>query len=115
MNKNSYSYRSSADARQKNNPYTPFASYLEYCNWIVVQAVELNNIVMTLNSNTIAEVWIHNIRFRQVFRRMAYMAHYVHREEMLQRLLPWCNVDIAAYCTRFDHIEKEKLVDYFVK
>lgn len=110
-----YKNQSDATIRQSHNIYAPFEGYHDYCNWIVMQAVELNNMVITLPPNVIAEIWIHDVHFRRTFRRMAYMAHFVHYEAIAQRLLPWCNVDISAYCTRFDNIEKGKLVDYLIK
>lgn len=110
-----YKYQSDTTVRQSHNIYAPFENYHKYCNWIVVQAVELNNMVITLPPNIIADIWMHDVHFRQIFKRMTYMAHFVHYEKVVQRLLPWCNVDIVEYCTRFDNIEKEKLMNYFVK
>lgn len=110
-----YKYQSDAIVRQSSNVYAPFSGYREYCNYIIVQAVELNNMVITLPHNIIAEIWIHDVSFRRTFKRMAYMAYFVHYEKVVQRLLPWCNVDIAAYCMRFVNMPKENVMNYFVK
>lgn len=108
-NKLKYKYQSEATSRQSQNPYAPFQDYNDYCNWIILQAVELNEIASSIPAPLVAEIWIHDIRFRQTFKRMAYMAYCVHYEDTVQRLLPWCNVNIRQYCQRFDDVPNETI------
>lgn len=110
MNKNSYSYRSSAEVRQKNNPYAPFENYRDYNSWLLIFTVELNEIISGIPPSLISEIWIHDIRFRQIFRKVVIMAVYIHHEDVIQKLLPWCYVNIKEYAQRFEGITGEELL-----
>lgn len=92
----------SAEEQQKANPYFPFISFDDYCTTMIVNAVEMNEITQGIPQLMIADLWLMDARLRSLFRRATYMAHFVHREDMLQRLLPWCWVNIKEYCKRYD-------------
>nr|WP_320947630.1 hypothetical protein [Bacteroides intestinalis] len=105
-----YKYRSDCKNREENNPYAPFVDYYEYRNYIVIQAVDINNMVAGMSPPVIAEIWLHDANFRRIFKRMTYMSRYIHFEESLQSLIPWCFVNIKEYCKRFDGIQQENLL-----
>lgn len=115
MNKNSYSYRSSAETRKKNNPYAPFENYRDYNSWLLIFTVELNEMVSGIPASLISEVWIHDVRFRQIFRKVVTMAAYIHHENTIQKLLPWCYVDIKEYAKRFEGVTGEELLKMMKK
>ncbi len=93
----------SAETQQKANPYSPFTSYNDYCNQIIFMAMDMNDITRGVPPLMIADLWLLNANLRRLFRSATYMAHFVHREDMLQRLLPWCWVNIAQYAKRYDN------------
>lgn len=111
MNKKlTYVYRSDADIRQQNNPYTPFDSYTDYKNWLFIWVAELNEIVAEIPPLLIADIWIHDIHFRQIFRKVTIMAVFIHYERTIQSIMPWCYVDLKEYSKRFDGIDGEELL-----
>lgn len=93
---------STAEDRAKNNPYSPFQSYTEYRDHMLIIALDINEIIEDMPLSVIPEIWMHDTRMRYLFRTAAEMAHYIHAEELLQKMLPWCQFNIKKYCTRFD-------------
>lgn len=110
-----YSYRSDKEIRQKNNPYTPFNSFQEYENWLLIWTVELNEIASEVPPLLIREIWIHDVKFRKLFRTVATMAAYIHREDMIQKILPWCYISIKKYAQRFEGVTGDELLKMMIK
>lgn len=115
MSKLQYKYRSDADMRQKNNPYAPFENFHDYESWLLIWTVELNEMVSGIPANLVSEIWIHDIDFRQRFRRVAKMATYIHYESIVQKLLPWCYVNIKEYAQRFEGVKGDELLKMMKK
>ena len=95
-----------------------FSYIIEMCirdSYIVIQAVDINNMVAGMSPPVIAEIWLHDANFRRIFKRMTYMSRYIHFEESLQSLIPWCFVNIKEYCKRFDGIQQENLLKMCIR
>jgi hypothetical protein len=93
---------SEIENRERSNPYAPFKSYTEYRDQIIIIAMDINDIIGSIPPTLVHIVWLHDARFRHHFRQAVKMAHYIHREDLLQRLLPWCQFDLTQYAQRFD-------------
>lgn len=93
-------YHSTASGRQKSNPYYPL-SYREYCDTVLLQVCELNDMVRDLPYAMIADFWLMNSSFRAMFKRMARAAAFIHYEDTVQCMMPWLSVNMQEYCQRF--------------
>lgn len=93
-------YHSTAEERQKSNPYAPM-SYREYCDTVLIMAYELNEMIQGVPESMIPDFWMITPNFRARFKRMARAVAFIHYEEKIQPLIPWCPVNLLEYCKRF--------------
>lgn len=93
-------YHSTAEDRQKSNPYYPM-TYNQYCEIVLIGAYELNEMVRDVPVIMIADMWLMNSDFRGRFKRLVKAAAFIHYEKIVQSMLPWCYVDLVKYAKRF--------------
>lgn len=99
------SYDSQGCSVRSGNPYNPFGGYQGYRNHLLISAYELNEMVQDIPIANIPDYWLRIPLFRQRFKRVAYMAWYIHAEDDIQCMIGrWCSVDIRQYAARFRYV-----------